>query len=259
MPSTARLDRRDFLKRTAAGTSGLVIGFYLSGKYETLAGLPPKDSTPINAWVQIAPNDSVTLLIDKSEMGQGVSTALAMILANELDLDCKKVKTEFAPAAPQQSNFNDYDLLRINETPQTEVHIVQSSDGPGGIGEPGTPPIAPAVRNAIFAATGNPFAACRFARKISPNRVAFLAWTREFPRADDRPTASRPSLRVISPQSRNPLPCGVTLFPCQSLPSPAPNSSWCLPRIPGPSFWRSGLGWPSRRSIPRATRRPSEK
>jgi CO/xanthine dehydrogenase Mo-binding subunit len=47
-----------------------VIGFYLSGKYETLAGLPPKDSTPINAWVQIAPNDSVTVLIDKSEMGQ---------------------------------------------------------------------------------------------------------------------------------------------------------------------------------------------
>lgn len=56
----------------------------------------------------------------------------------------------------EQSNFNDYDLLRINETPQTEVHIVQSTDGPGGIGEPGTPPIAPAVCNAIFAATGKP-------------------------------------------------------------------------------------------------------
>lgn len=56
----------------------------------------------------------------------------------------------------EQSNFNDYDLLRINETPQTEVHIVQSADGPGGIGEPGTPPIAPAVCNAIFAATGKP-------------------------------------------------------------------------------------------------------
>jgi isoquinoline 1-oxidoreductase subunit beta len=105
MPTiTARLDRRDFLKRTAAGTSGLVIGFYLSGKYEALAGLPTKDSTPINAWVQIAPNDSVTLLIDKSEMGQGISTALAMILADELDLDWKKVKTEFAPAAPQYFN-----------------------------------------------------------------------------------------------------------------------------------------------------------
>jgi isoquinoline 1-oxidoreductase beta subunit len=56
----------------------------------------------------------------------------------------------------EQSNFNDYDLVRINETPVVEVHIVESQDGPGGIGEPGTPPIAPAVCNAIFAATGKP-------------------------------------------------------------------------------------------------------
>jgi len=98
------LDRRDFLKKTAAGTSGLVIGFYLSGKYEALAGLPPKDPTAINAWVQIAPDDSVTLLIDKSEMGQGISTALSMILAEELDLNWKKVKTVFAPAAPKYFN-----------------------------------------------------------------------------------------------------------------------------------------------------------
>ena len=56
----------------------------------------------------------------------------------------------------EQSNFNDYDLVRINETPRVEVHIVDSHDGPGGIGEPGTPPIAPAVCNAIFSATGKP-------------------------------------------------------------------------------------------------------
>ena len=56
----------------------------------------------------------------------------------------------------EQANFNDYDLVRINETPQIEVHIVESKDGPGGIGEPGTPPIAPAVCNAIFSATGKP-------------------------------------------------------------------------------------------------------
>ncbi len=104
MPTAERLDRRDFLKRTAAGTSGLVIGFYLSGKYEALAGLPAKDCSSMNAWVQIAPNDAVTLLVDKSEMGQGISTALAMILADELDLDWKRVKTEFAPAAPQYFN-----------------------------------------------------------------------------------------------------------------------------------------------------------
>jgi len=53
-----------------------------------------------------------------------------------------------------QSNFHDYELLRFNEMPTVEVHIVPSTESPGGIGEPGVPPIAPAVANAIFAATG---------------------------------------------------------------------------------------------------------
>jgi hypothetical protein len=97
-----------------------------------------------------------------------------MILADELDLDWKKVKTEFAPAAPEQSNFNDCDLLRINETPPAEVHIVQSSDGPGGIGEPGTPPIAPAVCNAILRrrATRSPPADSRGRSRLA----AWLFW-----------------------------------------------------------------------------------
>ena len=54
----------------------------------------------------------------------------------------------------EQGNFHDYPMLRANEMPKVEVHIVKSSEKPGGIGEPGTPPIAPAVGNAIFAATG---------------------------------------------------------------------------------------------------------
>ncbi len=54
----------------------------------------------------------------------------------------------------EQSNFHDYPVLRMNEMPKVEVHIVASTEKPGGIGEPGTPPIAPAVVNAIYAATG---------------------------------------------------------------------------------------------------------
>jgi len=104
MAQSISLDRREFLKKSAAGSAGLVIGIYLPGKYEALAGIPPKEGAPINAWVQIAPDDSVTLQIDKSEMGQGISTALSMILADELDLDWKKIRTEFAPAAPQYFN-----------------------------------------------------------------------------------------------------------------------------------------------------------
>jgi isoquinoline 1-oxidoreductase beta subunit len=54
----------------------------------------------------------------------------------------------------EQSNFHDYPMLRMNEMPQVEVHILASSEGPGGVGEPGLPPLAPAVANAVFAATG---------------------------------------------------------------------------------------------------------
>ena len=54
----------------------------------------------------------------------------------------------------EQHNFNDYRVLRINEAPQIEVHLVKNGEAPGGIGEPGTVGIAPAMANAIFALTG---------------------------------------------------------------------------------------------------------
>jgi isoquinoline 1-oxidoreductase beta subunit len=55
----------------------------------------------------------------------------------------------------EQGNFPDYDVVRIAEMPVIETLIVGSPDSPmGGVGEPGTPPIAPAVGNAIFALTG---------------------------------------------------------------------------------------------------------
>jgi isoquinoline 1-oxidoreductase beta subunit len=63
-------------------------------------------------------------------------------------------KITFQDGQVQQSNFHDYRMLRMNQMPKVEVYIVPSKEAPGGIGEPGTPPIAPAVANAIFAATG---------------------------------------------------------------------------------------------------------
>jgi isoquinoline 1-oxidoreductase beta subunit len=54
----------------------------------------------------------------------------------------------------QQQNFNDYRVLRINEAPVVEVYLTPSHEAPGGIGEPGTACIAPAMANAVFAATG---------------------------------------------------------------------------------------------------------
>jgi len=60
----------------------------------------------------------------------------------------------FKDGRVQQGNFNNYPMLTIDEMPQVEVHIVPSKEHPTGTGEPGVPPIAPAVANAIFAATG---------------------------------------------------------------------------------------------------------
>src|SRR6202007_3137711 len=54
----------------------------------------------------------------------------------------------------EQSNFHDYRMLRINETPAIEVYIVNSTEPPGGMGEAGTSAIAPALANAVYAATG---------------------------------------------------------------------------------------------------------
>jgi isoquinoline 1-oxidoreductase beta subunit len=56
----------------------------------------------------------------------------------------------------EQANFDDYPILRIDQMPEVRVHIMDNDKEPGGVGEPGTPPIAPAVANAILAATGEP-------------------------------------------------------------------------------------------------------
>jgi CO/xanthine dehydrogenase Mo-binding subunit len=53
-----------------------------------------------------------------------------------------------------ESNFHDYQMLRMGDMPDVEVHLVRNHEEPGGAGEPGVPPVAPAVANAIFAATG---------------------------------------------------------------------------------------------------------
>jgi isoquinoline 1-oxidoreductase beta subunit len=63
-------------------------------------------------------------------------------------------KVTVASGRVEQSNFNDYRVLRMNESPHLEVHIVPSNEPPGGIGEPGTSALMPAMMNAIFAATG---------------------------------------------------------------------------------------------------------
>ena len=66
----------------------------------------------------------------------------------------------------QEDNFDVYQPLRIDEMPKIEVHIVPSGENPTGVGEPGTPPIAPAVANALFAATGKAINRLPFADQV---------------------------------------------------------------------------------------------
>ena len=65
-----------------------------------------------------------------------------------------KTEITFKNGRVEQTNFNDYPMLRIFESPEIEVHIVPSTENPTGVGEPGVPPVAPALVNAIFAVTG---------------------------------------------------------------------------------------------------------
>ena len=61
---------------------------------------------------------------------------------------------EIENGAVKESNFHDYKMLRISEAPEVEVLIVESEEAPSGVGEPGLPPVAPAVANAVYRATG---------------------------------------------------------------------------------------------------------
>jgi len=72
-------------------------------------------------------------------------------------------KITFKGGQVEQNNFHDYPILRMPEMPSVEVHIVQSGEKPGGVGEPGTPPIAPAVANAVAKLTGKRVRAMPFA------------------------------------------------------------------------------------------------
>jgi isoquinoline 1-oxidoreductase beta subunit len=89
---------------------------------------------------QVVNPDSV-----KAQMEGGIIFGLTAALKDEITLANGRV---------EQRNFHDYPMLRINEAPAIEVYIVPSTERPTGVGEPGVPPVAPAVANAIFAATG---------------------------------------------------------------------------------------------------------
>jgi CO/xanthine dehydrogenase Mo-binding subunit len=246
--------RRRFLEQASTATSGLVIAMYLPGcskpveQQQQVAALanPSAPVTP-NAWLRVATDGAITVLCDRSEMGQGVYTALPMLIAEELEVGLDQIAVEFAPAREvytnqllgsqvtggstsvraaweklrkagaeararlvtaaaqhfgvdpsacraergavvddaghrasygelaeaaaeltaadggeitfaggkvEQQTFDSYRMLHTSEMPALDLFLVHSLETPGGMGEPTTAVIAPALCNAIFAATG---------------------------------------------------------------------------------------------------------
>ncbi len=93
--------------------------------------------------------------IIKAQMEGGIGFGLGAILKGEITLDGGRV---------EQANFDTYRMLTIEEMPWVEVHIVPSTESPTGVGEPGVPPIGPAVANAVYAATGKQVQVLPFSR-----------------------------------------------------------------------------------------------
>jgi isoquinoline 1-oxidoreductase subunit beta len=93
--------------------------------------------------------------IIRAQMEGGIGFGLGAILKSEITLEGGRVV---------QDNFDTYRMLTIDEMPEVEVHIVPSTEAPTGVGEPGVPPIGPAVANAVYAATGKSIRVLPFSR-----------------------------------------------------------------------------------------------
>ena len=98
------LDRRDFLTVSAAAGSAFVLGFWVptrSAEAAIIPGAPWYEETgtaEVNAWIVIEPDDTVTVRIAQTELGQGVWTSNAMMVCEELQCDWSKVQPEYASA-----------------------------------------------------------------------------------------------------------------------------------------------------------------
>src|SRR4029077_15374506 len=101
MTPVRKVNRRSFLKVGLGGAAGLTIGFAIPESARLLAQTTGSRMFPVTGYVHIGTDDTVTLMLAKSEMGQGPMTAVSQMLAEELECDWKRVRTEFAPVDPK--------------------------------------------------------------------------------------------------------------------------------------------------------------
>jgi isoquinoline 1-oxidoreductase beta subunit len=105
MAKTPSVNRRGFLKISAVAGGGFAIGVYVPG-FGAPANVLAAGALEPNVWVRINADDSVRVMLTMLEMGQGVMTSMPMLVAEELDIDWNKIKTEWVPADPKYGNPN---------------------------------------------------------------------------------------------------------------------------------------------------------
>jgi len=103
--NTASMNRRRFLKSAALLGGSIVIGFNASGALAAATGTATKDAMGFNPFVKISPNGTVTVVVKHFEMGQGTTTGLSTLLAEELDVAWDQVDVEFAPSHDNYKNL----------------------------------------------------------------------------------------------------------------------------------------------------------
>lgn len=143
----------------------------LSQKSNYKEKLPEGQATGIAMFASIGTIVATAITVSKKENGVKIEKVVTVIDCGQyVSPEMVKAQTEgniimgltaaiknpitFKNGACEQSNFHNYPVMRINEAPKIEIHIVDSGVAPGGVAEPGLPPVAPALGNAIFAATG---------------------------------------------------------------------------------------------------------
>ncbi len=112
MSESFKLTRRAFLVRSGVAGAGLLLGFHLPSRRKfaaaPVAGTEAAQPAEVNAWIEIHPDDSVLIRVARSEMGQGIFTALPMLVAEELDCDWGKVRAEYASASENRRRGEVY-------------------------------------------------------------------------------------------------------------------------------------------------------
>lgn len=136
--------------RSTSSFQGLAVHHSFSTSVAMLIdiSLPPEGTGPIHIdhiFCTVNCGQVINPDIVKAQMESGIIYGLTQAIKGAINID---------NGAVRQSNFHDYPLLRMNEVPPLEIHIIPSTAAPTGVGEPAVPLVAPALANALFAATG---------------------------------------------------------------------------------------------------------